>query len=274
MEKSVVIEGTKIKYWVYHPEKKYTIFFWHGFRGSHRGLVQVAEALKGYRVIVPDLPGWGESGTLVTTHTFLHYVKFLKKFIAHFKLEAYIVAGHSFGATLALVYAATFPKHIRHLLLLAPVINAGSLTSRLGELYYAVGAKMPQPFRRQWISNPVINIGKTELMTIMINPIKRQKLVQDEQKNLAYIRDWVEIETYQSFYDEDFWQSMKLLKMPTTVISASRDRMTSMATYKKMVATIPNGKMITLTGGGHFAPIEDPVAVTRAIVQALEKLGV
>lgn len=269
MEHEVIIDGTTIKYWEFHPGKKETIFFWHGFRGSHRGLVEVADRLTDYHLIVPDLPGWGESGTLRQAHTFVNYVSFLKKFIAHFKGGDFVLAGHSFGASLALVYAATFPKHISHLLLVAPVVNADSFTSRLGELYYAVGAKMPQPFRRKWIANPVINIGKTELISVTINPIKRQKLVRDEQKNLAYIRDWVEIETYQSFYDTDFWEAMKSLSMPTTLISATRDRMTSMITSRRMASTIPHCQTIVLNGDGHFVPIEHPAAVSEAMLKAL-----
>ncbi len=269
MEHHIVIDGTDIKYWEYHPEQQRTIFFWHGFRGSHRGLIEVAERLTDYRVIVPDLPGWGESGTLRVTHTFTHYVAFLKKFIAHFALDEFVLAGHSFGASLALEYAAAHPKHIQQLILIAPVVNAGSFTSRLGELYYAVGAKIPQPFRRKWIGNPMINMGKTELISVTLNPIKRQKLVRNEQKNLTYIRDWVEIETYQSFYDADFWQAMKSLSMSTTLISATRDRMTSLATSRQIAATIPGCQTISLKGDGHFVPIENPIAVADAMHEAL-----
>lgn len=269
MEKKIVIDGTAIKYWVYHPEKKVTVFFWHGFRGSHRGLIDVAERLIDYRIIVPDLPGWGESGTLHKAHTFSNSVAFLKKFIASFKLDEYVLAGHSFGASLALVYAATYPKHISHLLLMAPVVNSESFASRLGELYYSVGAKIPPPFRRRWIANPVFNIGKTELISVAVNPLKRQRLVRNEQKNLAYVRDWVEIEMFQSYYGVDFWRLMKTLYMPTTLISATRDRMVSMATSRRMAATIPHCHTITLKGDGHFAPIENPNAVAEAMRESL-----
>lgn len=269
MQHEVVIDGTKIQYWEFHPEKKATIFFWHGFRGSHRGLVEVAELLSDYRLIIPDLPGWGESGTLRKAHTFTNYVVWLKKFIAHFGIDDFVLAGHSFGASLALIYAASYPEHIKQLLLIAPVVNAGSFTSRLGELYYAVGAKIPQPFRRKWIANPVINMGKTELISVTVNPIKRQKLVRNEQKNLAYIRDWVEIETYQSFYDTDFWQAMKSLTMPTTLISATRDRMTSMSTSRRIAATISECRTIFLKNDGHFVPIEHPTSVAKAMQEAL-----
>lgn len=271
MEKQKIIDGTIINYWEYHHQKQPTIFFLHGFRGSHRGLAEVAKLLPDYRLVVPDLPGWGESGTLRRTHTFANYVSFLRKFIAQFQVTNFILAGHSFGASLALVYAAAHPRGIRQLLLIAPVVQADSFTSRLGELYYAVGAKMPQPFRRQWIVNPMLNVGKTELISVTVNPIKRQKLIRDEQKNLAYIRDWVEIETYQSFATTDFWRSMNLLNMSTTLISATRDRMTSMTTSRRIVASIPNCQMITLKGDGHFAPIEHPTAVADAMRQALAK---
>lgn len=268
MEQQSVIDGTAVKYWVYNTEQKETILFLHGFRGSHRGLVEVAKLLTGYRVIIPDLPGWGESGTLRKEHTFPNYVAWLQKFIDSFHLPSYILAGHSFGASLALVYASQHPAHISRLLLIAPVVNAESFTSRLGELYYAVGARMPSPLRRKWITSAAINRVTTELITVTTNLKDRRRLVRDEQSNLAYIKDWVEIETFQSFYDVDFWALMKSLSMPTTLISASRDRMTSTATSLRMATTIPHCAHVTLKGTGHFMPIERPAVVAEAMRRA------
>lgn len=265
MEREIVLNGTTIKYWEYHPNQKPTIIFWHGFRGSHRGLVEVAERLSEYRIIMPDLPGWGESGTLTTTHTFPHYVSFLQDMIAALSLPSYILAGHSFGASLALVYASQCPAGIEQLILMTPVVNAGSFTSRLGELYYSVGAKMPAPLRKKWITSAALNRVSTELITVTTNLSQRRQLVQDEQSNVAYIKDWVEIETFQSFYEVDFWASMKALRMPTTLIAATRDRMTSMPTSRRIAATIPDCRMVTLKGAGHFAPIEVPEMVAQAM---------
>lgn len=271
MKKTVVIGGTKVKYWEFHPDQKEIIIFWHGFRGSHRGLVEVAELLTKYRVIVPDLPGWGESGVLNVQHSFTNYITFLQKFIASLHLNYYILIGHSFGASLALEFAAKCPEKIQQLVLICPVVNAGSFTTRLGELYYTVGAKIPQPFRRKWITSAALNRVSTELITVTTNLTQRRKIVKDEQTNVAYIKDWVEIETFQSFYDVDFWKSMKELTMPTILIASTKDRMTSMAISRNIATTISNCRLVILKSAGHFAPMEVPSTVARAVISALKQ---
>lgn len=60
---SIQVLDTATRYWSYpssNPNAKVIIFI-HGYRGNHHGLEAIAGALEDFHVIIPDLPGFGES---------------------------------------------------------------------------------------------------------------------------------------------------------------------------------------------------------------------
>lgn len=263
------IGGVVIKYWEYHQEHTATVFLWHGFRGSHRGLLAVAEQLQGYRVIIPDLPGWGDSDALPVAHTLTNTIRYLKKFLDSFHLKSYSLIGHSFGATLALMYAARHSKSIKQLILIQPVVNATSFTSRLGELYYATASRLPKTVRQRVIASPILNRGKSELLSVETNLQRRRRLMSNEQKNLIHVRDWVEIEMYRSLAKADYFAAMKSLTVPVTLVAGTQDRMTPTATTKKIVAVLPGHRIVTIPKAGHFVPMEKPEALAAVLNRLL-----
>ena len=77
----------------------------HGW-GAHSGLVcPLAEKLTplGYRVYVPDLPGFGESELPPVAWSVHDYVAFVVKYMKFQSLDKVFLLGHSFGGRLCLV---------------------------------------------------------------------------------------------------------------------------------------------------------------------------
>ncbi len=270
--REINVEGRRTRYWEYHPEQQRVIIFLHGFRGNHRGLVQVAEALSEFRVIVPDLPGYGESETLANPHDFEHYATWLKNFTTALQIDSCIVAGHSYGATLAIVAAAQKPGYLWRLLLVEPVLNAQTWTSRLGQAYYWIGAHLPEGPRHPWIASSLLNRLSTELMSVTREPELKQKIVRDEQANLQYIIPRVEIESYLGFYRIDIDQLAVTISAPTSIIAGQRDTMTPLTAMKKLAQEIPGARLTILPTAGHFVPMEDPQALVNALRQSLQHI--
>src|SRR5690606_31255495 len=113
-----------VHYWVYNPTGKQTIVMIHGFRGDRHGLEDiVAELPKKYRVIVPDLPGFGESPELPDKHDIESYTKFLHDFIAKVTDQPPVLLGHSFGSIITAHYAAQQSQAITKLILVNPIAS-------------------------------------------------------------------------------------------------------------------------------------------------------
>src|SRR4051812_22955051 len=91
----------------------------HGHGGDHEGLSALAQQLK-TMVIVPDLPGFGESKELEVPHTIENYVQHLKELVDELGYLQYIVMGHSLGTAIALTLSAT-DSRVQKLILLNPI---------------------------------------------------------------------------------------------------------------------------------------------------------
>ena len=117
----ITIDSTNYHYRVSKraPENGQAVICLHG-SGAH-GIVwsyQVSRLSKYFKVIVPDLPGHGESqgSTLASAE---EYACWLDRFAAGLKLSSFFVMGHSFGGAIAQEYARTFSCKVRGLILVA-----------------------------------------------------------------------------------------------------------------------------------------------------------
>ena len=100
-----------------------TVLLLHGFMdaGATWDLVAPALVLAGYRVLAPDLRGYGDSGRIGAGgyYHFLDYVFDVADLVdgAVVPSPLYLV-GHSMGGTVATMYAGTFPERVVKLALL------------------------------------------------------------------------------------------------------------------------------------------------------------
>ena len=77
-------------------------------------------------LIAPDIPGFGYTDS-TTPYNFPHLVEWLAAFCEALNLSSVTLLGHSFGGTLAMTHAVTYPENVDKLLLLAPaVLTSGS----------------------------------------------------------------------------------------------------------------------------------------------------
>ncbi|WP_309068623.1 alpha/beta fold hydrolase, partial [Microbacterium sp.] len=102
VRRDVDVLGGRTAYWTYGPDDAaVTIVAVHGFRGEHHGLEPVVAHLPGVRVIMPDLPGFGETAPLPERrHDIDAYADWLDAFHAAVAPDS-VVLGHSFGSIVA-----------------------------------------------------------------------------------------------------------------------------------------------------------------------------
>jgi pimeloyl-ACP methyl ester carboxylesterase len=98
-----------------------TLVMVHGFTGSKENFYPVARALGGrYRIVIPDLPGWGESERLPReNYGFLAQGERLAAFIrAVSPNRPVVLVGHSMGGGIAALVAAGYPQLVSRVALL------------------------------------------------------------------------------------------------------------------------------------------------------------
>src|SRR5437868_8239605 len=126
---------------------KQTIIMIHGFRGTHHGLLLIANFLKGNRLIIPDLPGFGK-GAKLKTYDLDNYVLWLHRYMKALQLkELPILLGHSFGSIICAAYAEKYPDTIKKLVLVNPIgapalEGPNKVMTKLAIIYYKIGTKL------------------------------------------------------------------------------------------------------------------------------------
>jgi abhydrolase domain-containing protein 6 len=104
-----------------------TIIMIHGFGGNKDNWPRFAKYLTpNYRVIIPDLPGFGDSSKpRDATYTIMSQVERLNLLARELKLTKFHIVGNSMGGSIAGTYAATYPEMVKTLAL----FDAGGVNS-------------------------------------------------------------------------------------------------------------------------------------------------
>jgi pimeloyl-ACP methyl ester carboxylesterase len=95
------------------------ILILHGWGGSRKSWINVVDYLvkDGYRVIVPDLPGFGESEDPKNPQTVNNYRDFVLKFTEKMNLSSLYLVGHSFGGRIAAKIASQNSQIVKKMVL-------------------------------------------------------------------------------------------------------------------------------------------------------------
>lgn len=99
-----------------------TLILLHGMSASADTFRDLMAAFAySYRVIAPDIPGFGYSEN-ADPYTFQRLTVWLKGFVEQLGISSAHMAGHSFGGALAVSYALAETDDVRSLILMAPSV--------------------------------------------------------------------------------------------------------------------------------------------------------
>jgi pimeloyl-ACP methyl ester carboxylesterase len=283
---SIVVNGTKISYRHNLTGEREVALLLHGLGGDHRGLLQVAEGLPDVDVVIPDVPGYGDSAPLTVPHSLANYAAAVEALRVALDLGPVHLIGHSLGASIALLHAATYssatdpaashpaaaiPSALRSLTLLNPVSTAHNVTANLGKLYYRVAAALPARAARFWLaSKPAVYIADAMVIVSKDKTVRRRILDEDYQ-NYARASVPAMIESFLSYYDTDFEQRAAHVAVDTLLLTGDADRIAPVASVTALAAAIPSATLCVLPGGGHLLPMETPADVAKPLTAFLRE---
>lgn len=279
---SIQVLDTATRYWSYpssNPNAKVIIFI-HGYRGNHHGLEAIAGALEDFHVIIPDLPGFGESTPFAETHTIERYAAWLAEFIAKLApKQKPILLGHSFGSIVCSAFASQ--TEAIELLILENPVSAPALKgpnapiTKIAQAFFALAAKLPLK-RGEWLlkSWPMVR-GMSILMTKSWNRQLRSWVHAQHDANFNdFANRRVAIEGYAASISHNVGDYADQFKVPTLLIIGSRDDITSPKQQFAMVRNIRVPHVISEhMGVGHLTHYEIPAEVAEDIRQFVAQHG-
>jgi pimeloyl-ACP methyl ester carboxylesterase/putative sterol carrier protein len=249
----------------------------HGLGGTKISMLPIVPALAPYhRVIVPDLPGHGESDKPATLqYTPRNYARIVRKLMDALDVDRAIVIGNSLGGRIALELGVRSPDRIRALGLLAPAVPGFRVRYVLGFtriIPTEVGA-VPFPLRERWM--------KAAVRRLLGDP---SKLPESGYESAAeeFIRIYRVPAARMAFFDslrhilteapKPFWARMRHVRVPVQIVWGTADRLVPVRLAPKLAGELPHADLLVLPRVGHVPQFEATEQTTKALTTLIAGL--
>lgn len=240
----------------------------HGFPLDHamwQGQVDLLSSR--YRVIVPDLRGFGASGVTAGTVTMREMADDLVGLLDALQISAPVaLGGLSMGGYIAFQLLHDHPERVRGLMLCdtrAPADTAAGIAGRreTADRLLREGVAFLADAMLAKVLSPATFRDQPELVAV----VRRMILRQSPVGLAAASRGMAERS------DASGW--LTHIDCPTLVVVGQDDAVSLPAEMASMAGAIPGTTLVEIAAAGHLSPLEQPAAVGRAMQQFLDRLA-
>jgi pimeloyl-ACP methyl ester carboxylesterase len=223
-------------------------------------------AAAGYRVITPDLRGFGESEAPDGPYSMPDYADDVIGLLDHLGIEEAVVGGMSMGGYVLFDLLLRFPQR---------VTAAAFLVTRAAGDDYEGGAKRTKLAHaaRERGAQPVVETFSA-LLFAPDTPRLRPELV-------ARVEGWMLDTDVRGLSGgllamrdrRDFSDILGSFALPALVVGAEQDRAIPLAHSQLLHDRLPNSHLCIVPGAGHLANMEAPEAFNACLLDFLAALG-
>jgi 3-oxoadipate enol-lactonase len=238
----------------------------HGFPLDATIWTAQLEALSDeYRVITPDLPGFGKSPAGSGPFTIESLADSVDDFMCKVNARGGVLGGLSMGGYVAFAHLVKYPTHLKAVMLIDTKCEADTAEGKAGrgKMIEAVrqnGSKAAADAMEPKMFAPDAGKGRPELVK-RLRGIMEACPAETIVHALAAMRD-----------REDYRDKLASIAVPTLVIAGDQDVIMPLKGAEAMQREIPNSRLAVIKGAGHLAPMEQPEQVNRAIREFLQTL--
>ncbi|MDZ4707176.1 MAG: alpha/beta fold hydrolase [Saprospiraceae bacterium] len=197
-----------------------------------------------------------------------------------FGLKQMHLMAHSWGALLAIQYAALYPQHLKSLILISPAAISSADVREASRLINAKFEHVDQLARSRIIESPAFKNNRPEAMAELIRLSFKQNM---SQKNLAdsihiYIpedfskRNAALRYLFKDLASYDYYPVLPRITTPTLIICGAQD--VGLPFADKIQQTIPSARINRIENSGHFPFIEQPMEFKQQVVQFVSILQI
>ncbi len=239
----------------------------HGFGADKDNFTRVARTLTPhYRVIVPDLVGFGESShrTDVDYHYAAQAAR-LHEFTQALGLSRFDLGGNSMGGGIAMGLAAQHPQEVASLWLIDCAGIAAAPPSELAKIIATTGV------------NPLMITRESDfpafLHFVMSDPPYIPDAVMDVLARERIANQALEAQVFRQIATDSVDDAVRGLATPTLITWGAEDRALSVGTVPVLQALLPNAQAVVMPHVGHAPMIERPQQSAEDYVRFREQLA-
>jgi len=214
----------------------------HGWGNDHDTFEGVASQLKGYRVIAPDLPGFGTSQPPPEAWGAEEYARFVVELLDKLEVKKVdLLIGHSFGGRIA-------------------VVLAGDKLVSIGKLVLLASHGLPEPKTAKGMGVGLLaRFGRAAPASIR-RPIGARLASADYRAATGVMQ-----EVFKKVISQDATRQAKLIACPTLLIYGSKDTTTPPELARRFQNLIPGSKLSILADAGHHVHQDQPAQTLKLI---------
>ena len=236
-----------------------------GWANFNRNIQPLTDA--GYRVVLMDCPGWGESDTVISTGSRSDLnARMLNGLTEELALEKIHIIGNSMGGHSAVAFALAYPEKIGKLILMGGGTGGTSLfTPQPAEGIKLIGALY---------RNPTIENLKKMMDVFVFDPSDlTEALFETRLKNVLARRDHLEnfvkslAVNPRQFPNVD--HRLHEITAETLIVWGRNDRFVPMDTGIRLVAGIQNSELHIFNKCGHWVQWEHAEKFNRMVLEFL-----
>jgi len=238
----------------------------------------IAEALsRRYRVLALDQRGHGDSDKPPSGYHRLDFVADLSAFLDALELEGIVAIGHSAGAANIACCEALRPGSFRRAVLIEPIVFppvirplAGEHMSRLprGALKRRTVWPSREALLKSYRSRPPFKTWREDVLRLYAE--QGTCLRPDGQVELKCPGP-IEAQMYAGATPFEAFDMLPKVGCPALVVRGEHSDSHLPFIAQAIADQIPNARVVTIEGAGHFCPMEKPDAVLAEIRRFLEE---
>ena len=266
--KTAVVDGETWHYLDGGSADAPVLLLLHGFGGDKDNWTRFARTLvDDYRVIAPDLPGFGDSARHPDWDYSLNVQRDrLASFVAALELSPMHIGGNSMGGHLAAIYTHAYPEQVRSMALLN---NGGIDSPQHSEVMVAVLKG----------ENPLVLSSPDDFDRLLSVVSHKQPFLPWPAKGVLGEQTFGYAEFNQYIFtalkDERYVPLEPLLgdiKTPTLIIWGEFDRVLDVSSIDVMAPLMPQAEVIVMKETGHLPMLERPAATADHYLEFLAGL--
>jgi len=252
VREKVLIKGLEISFKIERKGSPKNFLILHGWGSKAQRWDKVSEIIagEGFNVVVPDLPGFGESQEPEKPWNLDNYCIFVQEFARQLGLRNIYLLGHSFGGSLAVKFALKYPNQVEKLFLV------GAACVRRKTLSKSLSKKIAKIFR-------------------IFSFLPFYSLVRKGAYRYIFKSDYINNEgvmqkSYLKIIGEDLTGVLQSIKIPTAIIWGQNDNITPMEDAYLINKNIAGSKLVIIPGGNHDLERKNPEVLGRKIVENIK----
>ncbi|HJP90704.1 MAG TPA: alpha/beta fold hydrolase [Pyrinomonadaceae bacterium] len=223
---------------------------------------QIPALSNSYRVIVPDLRGFGETDTAVSPATMNRMAQDVAELLDQLQISRAVIGGLSMGGYVALAFYKQFPSRVRALILADTRAQSDTEEAKQTRAQQAEKA---------------LSDGMAGIADAMLPKLLTPDTVSKHPEIVKRVRDMM-LKTKSEgaaaalmgmAEREDQTQFLSQISVPTLILVGAEDAITPVADSEKMHRAIGGSRLVVLENAGHVSNIERTGPFNDALLEFL-----